>query len=203
MSSGGRFDLSALQVTASVLAAVTGAVAASYLGIAGTIIGTAVMSVAGTAGSAFYRFYLGRGQETLRTKAAELAPRAMDGSLATALSRHRPAAHESRSGDDHSPADATISGPQARSAAGPRTRPGGVPGEPAETFPPFTGHEPAGPGYDAGGYGTSRDGRSGYDTGAPANGAAGTPAPAAEEAGPHGAYGPGAPGAGRGGARRP
>jgi hypothetical protein len=55
-----RFDVSGLQVMASVLATVTGAVAASYLGVAGTIIGAAVMSVASTAGSAFYKHYLGR-----------------------------------------------------------------------------------------------------------------------------------------------
>ncbi len=90
MSSGGRrFDVSALQVMASVLAAVTGAIAASYLGVAGTIIGTAMMSVAGTAGSAIYRFYLGAGKERLQAKAAELAPKTMDSSLATALNRHR------------------------------------------------------------------------------------------------------------------
>lgn len=55
-----RFDVTGLQVLASVLATVTGAVAASYLGVAGTIIGAAVMSLASTAGSAVYKHYLGR-----------------------------------------------------------------------------------------------------------------------------------------------
>jgi len=55
-----RFDVTGLQVVASVLATVTGAIAASYLGVAGTIIGAAVMSLASTAGSAVYKHYLGR-----------------------------------------------------------------------------------------------------------------------------------------------
>lgn len=55
-----RFDITGLQVTASVLATVTGTIAASYLGVTGTIIGAAVMSIASTAGSAFYKHYLGR-----------------------------------------------------------------------------------------------------------------------------------------------
>ena len=45
MSSGRRIDVSSVQVVASVMAAVTGALAASFLGVAGTIIGTAMMSV--------------------------------------------------------------------------------------------------------------------------------------------------------------
>src|SRR5579875_2449493 len=74
--SGRRIDLSATQVIASVLAAVTGAIAASYLGVAGTIIGTAVMSVAGTAGAAIYKHVLGRGQEKLKSAAAQMSPAA-------------------------------------------------------------------------------------------------------------------------------
>ena len=70
--SGRRIELSATQVTASVLAAVTGAVAASYLGVAGTIIGAAVVSFASTAGTVVYRHYLGQTQEKLRAAAAQL-----------------------------------------------------------------------------------------------------------------------------------
>ena len=69
---GRRMDLSATQVVASMLAAITGAVAASTLGIAGTVIGAAVMSVASTAVAAVYKHYIGRSQERLR-KAAEAA----------------------------------------------------------------------------------------------------------------------------------
>jgi hypothetical protein len=63
--SGRRIELSATQVVASMLAAVTGAIAASYTGIAGTVIGVAVMSVASTAGAAVYKHYLARSQEKL------------------------------------------------------------------------------------------------------------------------------------------
>ena len=65
-----QMELSGVQVVASLLAALTGAVAASFLGVAGTIIGTAVMSVAGTAGAAIYRHYLARSKERLQAAAA-------------------------------------------------------------------------------------------------------------------------------------
>ena len=69
---GRRIDISATQVIASLLAAVTGAIAASTLGVAGTIIGTAVMSVASTAIAGLYKHYVARSRERLR-KAAEAA----------------------------------------------------------------------------------------------------------------------------------
>jgi len=74
--SGRRIDLSATQVVASMLAAVTGAVAASTLGIAGTVIGAAVMSVASTAVAAVYKHYIARSRERLRaaTEAARIPP---------------------------------------------------------------------------------------------------------------------------------
>jgi hypothetical protein len=71
-----RLELSLVQVTASVLAALTGAVAASYLGVAGTIIGVAVVSFASTVGTAVYRYFLGRTKDRLRSAAASLDPRA-------------------------------------------------------------------------------------------------------------------------------
>jgi hypothetical protein len=70
--SGRRMELSATQLTASVLAAVTAAVAASYLGVAGTIIGAGVVSFATTAGTAIYRHYLARTEERLRAAASQL-----------------------------------------------------------------------------------------------------------------------------------
>jgi len=48
------------------LATLTAAIAASSLGIAGTIIGAAVMSLASTVGAAIYKHYLARGHEGLR-----------------------------------------------------------------------------------------------------------------------------------------
>jgi hypothetical protein len=80
--SGRRIELSATQVVASMLAAVTGAIAASYTGIAGTVIGVAVMSIASTAGAAVYKHYLASSQEKLlaskerlRAAAVMMAPR--------------------------------------------------------------------------------------------------------------------------------
>jgi hypothetical protein len=73
---GRRIDLSATQVIASMLAAVTGAVAASYLGVAGTVVGAAVMSVASTVVASVYKHYLARSRERLRAarEAARTAP---------------------------------------------------------------------------------------------------------------------------------
>ncbi|WP_171074171.1 hypothetical protein [Nonomuraea basaltis] len=61
-----RFELSVPQIVGSALAAVTAAVAASYLGVAGTVIGAAVFSVASTIGSAVYTHYLKRTGERVK-----------------------------------------------------------------------------------------------------------------------------------------
>ncbi|MFI6292097.1 hypothetical protein ACIBEJ_10975 [Nonomuraea sp. NPDC050790] len=61
-----RFELSVPQVLGGALAAVTAAVAASYLGVAGTVIGAAVASVASTVGSAIYTHYLKRTGEKVK-----------------------------------------------------------------------------------------------------------------------------------------
>ncbi|GAA4941398.1 cytoskeletal protein RodZ [Nonomuraea thailandensis] len=53
-----KFELSVPQILGSALAAVTAAVAASYLGVAGTVIGAAVVSVASTVATAVYTHYL-------------------------------------------------------------------------------------------------------------------------------------------------
>src|SRR5580698_618959 len=55
-----RFQLSAAQVAASSLAAMSAAVVCSYFGVAGTVIGTAVTSVIATTGSALYSYSLRR-----------------------------------------------------------------------------------------------------------------------------------------------
>ena len=62
-----RIELSTSQVAASVLATITGTVMTSFLGVAGTLIGAAVISVVSTAGAAVYRYYLGRTGERLRS----------------------------------------------------------------------------------------------------------------------------------------
>ncbi|MGI8449002.1 MAG: hypothetical protein ACR2MP_17850 [Streptosporangiaceae bacterium] len=67
MSGPRGIQLSGTQVTASVLATLTGAVAASYLGVGGTLVGAAVGSVASTMGTEIYKHYLLRSQERLRS----------------------------------------------------------------------------------------------------------------------------------------
>ncbi|MFE0460235.1 hypothetical protein ACFW1A_13410 [Kitasatospora sp. NPDC058965] len=63
---GRRIDLSMAQVVASALAAVVGAVLASELGVYGTIIGAAVVSVGATVGSAVFHHAFKRTGEQLR-----------------------------------------------------------------------------------------------------------------------------------------
>jgi hypothetical protein len=75
---GRRTEISGTQVVASALATVTGAIAASYLGIAGTIIGAAVVSVATTAGGAIYTDYLGRTAGRLRAAAPMITHRTVE-----------------------------------------------------------------------------------------------------------------------------
>src|SRR5579875_1866048 len=125
--SGRRIDLSATQVIASVLAAVTGAIAASYLGVAGTIIGTAVMSVAGTAGAAIYKHVLGRGQEKLKSAAAQMSPAAYrrprrTADPASAETEILPAYREWRRPPSAGPATRWDTGRATEPLAGPGTR---------------------------------------------------------------------------------
>ncbi len=102
-----RFDVSGLQIMASVLAALSGAILASYLGVAGTIIGTAVMSVAATGGTAFYKHYLGRTAEHLKeTAPVAAAHRAAEWMTAGT----RTAAHSSASGRAAAAASGTGAG---------------------------------------------------------------------------------------------
>jgi hypothetical protein len=71
-----RFELSGIQLAASVLASVTGAILASGLGVAGTIVGTAVAAFASTAGGAVYKHYLARTGERLRAVKPVIVQRA-------------------------------------------------------------------------------------------------------------------------------
>jgi hypothetical protein len=66
MAASRRLNLSGIQVSAGLLATLTGAVAASYLGVGGTLIGAAIGSLASTVGGEIYRHYLGRTHERLR-----------------------------------------------------------------------------------------------------------------------------------------
>jgi len=90
MSSERRIDVSSVQVAASVMAAVTGALAASFLGVAGTIIGTAMMSVAGTMGVALYRYFLDRSREKIHSVAsAKIQPLAQGRGVPAVLGHHQ------------------------------------------------------------------------------------------------------------------
>jgi hypothetical protein len=62
-----RFRISLIQVVASALAAVTAAVAGSYLGVNGTVIGAAVASVLSVAGTAIYSHSLQRTGDRVRS----------------------------------------------------------------------------------------------------------------------------------------
>lgn len=61
-----RFELSVPQIAGGALAAVTAAVAASYLGVAGTFVGAAVASIASTVGGAVYTHYLTRANDQIK-----------------------------------------------------------------------------------------------------------------------------------------
>ena len=61
-----RTGVSTVQVGASAAAAVTSALAASFFGVAGTLIGAAVGSIVSTIAGALYTDYLGRAHERIR-----------------------------------------------------------------------------------------------------------------------------------------
>lgn len=62
-----RINLTTTQVAAGSLASVTAAVAASELGVAGTLVGAGVGSVVGTVAGAVYQHYLDRTHDHVRT----------------------------------------------------------------------------------------------------------------------------------------
>ncbi len=80
--------MTATQAVSSMLAALTGAVTASRLGIAGTLIGAAFMSLASTVGSAIYKHYITSSNARLRAAAATFAPKASYSAVAEAVARH-------------------------------------------------------------------------------------------------------------------
>jgi hypothetical protein len=72
-----RLQLSATQLVASALAAVTATIAASFLGINGTVIGAAIASVLTVAGNAIYSHSIHRTRERVRTAVPVTARRGM------------------------------------------------------------------------------------------------------------------------------
>jgi cell division protein FtsN len=89
-----RSTLSVTQVVAGALAAVSAAVAASFFGVAGTVIGAALVSVVSTVGSALYGASLDRtGERLRRTRHARPTRATPDGDTRT---RELPAALDPR-----------------------------------------------------------------------------------------------------------
>jgi len=79
MSRPGGLQLSPVQIVASLLATLTGAILASYLGVGGTLTGAAVGSIASTTGTEVYRHYLRRSQERLKAAGEVLRHREATG----------------------------------------------------------------------------------------------------------------------------
>lgn len=66
MGEGGRLRLNPTQIVAGALAAVSAAVAASFIGVYGTIVGAGLMSVVYTVGSTLYEHYIHRSKVRLK-----------------------------------------------------------------------------------------------------------------------------------------
>ncbi len=111
MSGRRGLNLSAAQIIASVLATLSAAVAASFLGVAGTLVGAAVGSLVSTMGTEIYKHYLQRSEERLRSAGQVLyhsAARTRAGTTdagAAAASSGRPAAHAGSAGQPDAPRD--------------------------------------------------------------------------------------------------
>jgi len=74
MSGRRGLNLSGAQIIASVLATLTAAVAASFLGVAGTLVGAAIGSLVSTMGTEIYKHYLQRSEERLKSAGQVLLP---------------------------------------------------------------------------------------------------------------------------------
>ena len=98
MSGPRGLHLSGTQVIAGVLATLTGAIAASYLGVAGTLIGAALGSIASTMGTEVYRHYLLRSQEGLKSAGEILVHRTTGAHTATEQTATQPNGATTRSG---------------------------------------------------------------------------------------------------------
>ena len=85
-----KFELTGPQIVGSTLAAVTAAVAASYLGVTGTVIGAALVSAATTVGSAVYTHYLRRTGEKVKRHTVARRARARRGGRGGRRAVHAP-----------------------------------------------------------------------------------------------------------------
>ena len=88
-----RIEFDPIQVAAGSLASVTAAVAASELGVAGTLVGAAVGSVVGALAGTVYEHYIDRTQDQVRTlvprRTADRLPTDHTATTATTATRVR------------------------------------------------------------------------------------------------------------------
>jgi hypothetical protein len=144
MSGRRGLNLSAAQVIASVLATLSAAVAASFLGVAGTLVGAAVGSVVSTMGTEIYKHYLQRSEERLKSAGQVLyssAARTRTGNTGAqtgAASAGRHAAHPSTAGQQGATQDLGNRGGAGQDPASQETavwdhRQYGTPRDPRET----------------------------------------------------------------------
>lgn len=87
-SEGSRMGVSTVQVGASAAAAVTSALAASFFGVAGTLIGAAVGSIVSTIAGSLYSHYLGRAGERIKVTRDVVIQRIPSEVIATTPLRH-------------------------------------------------------------------------------------------------------------------
>jgi hypothetical protein len=159
MSGRRGLNLSAAQVIASVLATLSAAVAASFLGVAGTLLGAALGSVVSTMGTEIYKHYLQRSEERLRSAGQVLYHSAgktrtgSTGAQAGAAPSGRPAAYQGSAGQQASTRqlgnrEVTGQDPANQETAVWDRRQYGTPRDPHETqMIPGSGTEWAGAGY--------------------------------------------------------
>ncbi|MFL6076497.1 MAG: hypothetical protein ACJ73S_24145 [Mycobacteriales bacterium] len=121
---GPKIELSVTQVAAATLAAVSAAAAASFLGVAGTIVGAAVMSTVASLGQAVYGHSLRRGRERIRAvlPVTQSVP-TLAGRDAPTAAAERPPIGQDRPTADAPPADTDQPPADADRPAGP-ARPG-------------------------------------------------------------------------------
>ena len=182
MSGRRGLNLSAAQVIASVLATLSAAIAASFLGVAGTLVGAALGSVVSTMGTEIYKHYLQRSEERLRSAGQVLyhsAAKTRTGNTqaqAGAASGGRHAAHQGSAGQQSvtgQPGNREVAGqdPASQDTAVWDRRQFGTPRDPHETQTiPGSGTQWAGAAYGGGTNGGSPD-RGSPNGGSPNGGA--------------------------------
>jgi hypothetical protein len=156
MASSRRLNLNGVQVFAGVLATITGAIAASYLGVGGTLVGAAIGSLASTVGGEIYRHYLERTHDRLRSAVDvhryRTARSAVIGQVDPAVAQKRLGVTSRREGDASAAAETQVlpvrppGGPGHGAVISPRPTSPNDPlhHSPTETFGATAGRSPDG-----------------------------------------------------------